>query len=472
MSPVSKSQDLLRRIPAIHRLLEASDFKALLAVHSRARVVEGLRQDLEALRQQAFEGTLAEDDLRPESIHRRVTRHLEERERRYYRRVVNATGVILHTGLGRAPLATPVVESLAEVSSFPQRVEIDLESGERGGRDRGCDLLLRELVGCEEATVVNNNAAATVLILGALARGKKVLLSRGELVEIGGSFRIPDIMEESGAILAEVGTTNRTHEKDYVNAIDEETALILKVHTSNYRVVGFTKEVALERLVAIGREHGIPVVHDLGSGCLVDLAARGRRGEHLVSESIAAGADLVCFSGDKLLGGPQAGLIAGREEAVMRCRRHPLFRAMRPGRLVYTALEETLRLYVRGEDQALEAIPALRRLLTPPEELEPRATDLAGRLGGLPGCAVEVVECNSQTGSGSLPARDIPSFGVRVSPSKIRTSQLAALLRRGEPSILARVQDEALIFDLRTLDDDELPWIVERLGEALAESSP
>jgi len=393
-----------------------------------------------------------------------VERRLEGRARPYYQRVINATGVILHTGLGRAVLAQPVADAVRDLSTRPQRVEIDLESGQRGGRDRGCDLLLRELVGCEAATVVNNNAAATLLILAALARGKKVLLSRGELVEIGGSYRIPEIMKESGAQLLEVGTTNRTHEKDYEQALEEEeVGMILKVHTSNYRVVGFTKEVGIATLAALGQEHGVPVVHDLGSGCLVDLQSHGRPGEDLVRASIEAGVDLVCFSGDKLLGGPQAGILAGRAEAVDRCRRHPLFRAMRPGRMIYTALEATLRLY-QG-DAPVAQIPALRQLTADPENLRRRADRLLEEIGAVEGLKVGVVASSSQAGSGSLPAQDHPSWAVRVVPRKGGVDALTAQLRGGDPAILTRVKDDAILLDLRTLEDDELSLIGERLRE-------
>ena len=328
-------------------------------------------------------------------------------------------------------------------------------------------MLLRELTGCEDATVVNNNAAATLLLLAATARGKGVLLSRGELVEIGGSFRIPEVMRESGALLVEVGTTNRTHLRDYRDAIDEQTGMILKVHTSNYRVQGFTAEVEIEELVALGRERGIPVGHDLGSGCAVDLESRGLSGEPPLRRSVAAGADLICFSGDKLLGGPQAGIILGRGESVERCRRHSLFRAMRPGRLVYTALEATLRLYGAGEEKALERVPVLRQLTAPAASLRPRAGRLSRRLAECPGVDVSVVRCASQAGSGALPARDIESWGVRVAPVSRSARQLAAELRTGDPAILARVHEDALLFDVRTLDDDELELIAGRLRALL-----
>ncbi len=313
--------------------------------------------------------------------------------------------------------------------------------------------------------MVNNNAAATLVILAALARGRGVLLSRGEMVEIGGSYRIPEIMEESGARLVEVGTTNRTHPRDYRRAVAEDTGMILKVHTSNYRVVGFTQEVEIEELVSLGLEHQVPVVHDLGSGCLIDLARHGRPGEQWVRRSLDAGADLVCFSGDKLLGGPQAGIIAGKAEAVERCRRHPLFRSLRPGRLIYTALEATLRLYRDEEEKVIAQIPALRRLTADAKALRRRARRWARRWRNLPGFEVSAVPCSSQAGSGSLPAREIPSAGLRLVPIGEPVAAVAARLRTGDPAILARVQDDAILFDLRTLDEHEMREIEARLAD-------
>jgi L-seryl-tRNA(Ser) seleniumtransferase len=427
-------------------------------------VVEGLREVLDQIRAEMLGG--GEPDVAPAALAIRVERRISERALPSYRRVINATGIVLHTGLGRAPLPEEAVAALAATSPYAQRLEIDLETGERGGRDEGCSSLLAELTGCEAATVVNNNAAATLLILAALARGREVILSRGELVEIGGSFRIPDVLEESGARLVEVGTTNRTHLQDYRKALGPETGMILKVHPSNYRIEGFTAEVEIEELVALGREHGVPVVHDLGSGCMIDLARFGLTGETVLRRSVAAGADVVCCSGDKLLGGPQAGILLGRREAVERCRRHPLFRALRPGRLIYTALEATLRLYRAGDETARARIPALRKLLETGEVLQRRARRLLRALAGLPGLETALVPCHSQAGSGSLPARDLPSWGVCLRPAGRSLEELAAALRTGDPSILPRIQDEALLFDVRTLEDSEIPLVARRLREA------
>jgi L-seryl-tRNA(Ser) seleniumtransferase len=455
----------LRAIPKVDRLLTSAGFAPLLARHPRSAVVEGLREVLDQVRAEVVAG--AEPEVTAAALAGRVERGLAERALPFYRRVINATGVILHTGLGRAVLPQEAVEALAATAPSAQRLEIDLATGERGGRDEGCAALLRELTGCEAATVVNNNAGATLLILAALARGRQVVLSRGEMVEIGGSFRIPDVLEESGARLVEVGTTNRTHLEDYRRALGSDTGLLLKVHPSNYRIEGFTAEVEIEELVTLGREHGVPVVHDLGSGCMIDLARFGLTGETVLRRSVAAGADLVCCSGDKLLGGPQAGILLGRREAVERCRRHPLFRALRPGRLIYTALEATLRLYRSGDDTALENIPVLRKLLEPEEVLRRRARRLLRGLAGLPDLDAALVPCHSQAGSGSLPARDLPSWGVRLRPGSRAIADLAADLRTGEPAILARIQDDALLFDVRTLEEGEVGVVVERVRGAL-----
>ncbi len=458
----------LRALPGVDRLLAAPELAPLLAAHPRSEVTAAVRSALAALREAGRQGGIDPGQLDPSAIRERVEAALAERARPYYRRVINATGVVLHTNLGRAPLAPEAVAALAATAGGAQRLEVELESGERGGRDRGCAELLVELTGAEAATVVNNNAAATLLVLAATARGREVVLSRGEMVEIGGSFRVPEVLAESGALLREVGTTNRTHAADYRGAIGERTGLLLKVHPSNYRVEGFTSEVWIEELVAIGREHGVPVAHDLGSGCLVDLAAHGLPAEPTVRRSVAAGADLVCFSGDKLLGGPQAGILVGRREAVERCRRHPLYRALRPGRLVYAALEATLRLYRGGEEAALAAVPALARLAADRETLDARAARLAAALGGIGGQEVEVVDCTSQAGSGAIPARELPSRGVRVSPAEGSSDDLAAALRRGEPPVIARVRDGAVLLDVRTLADGEVEEVAAAFQRAAA----
>lgn len=466
---MANSNQILRRIPKVDLVLDSAHFEPLLEAFPRRQAVRQLREHLDELRTRALADRLDLQELEEDQIVSAVAARLKAWATPYYRRVINATGVILHTALGRATLPREVSETLGRIASYPQRVEILLESGERGGRDDGCAQLLCDLVGCEAATVVNNNAAATMLVLGALARDREVVLSRGELVEIGGSYRVPEILRESGCTLREVGTTNRTHLKDYRNALGDDTGLLLKVHTSNYRVVGFTEEVSLAELVKLGREHGVPTAYDLGSGCLIDLAAQGYPGEELVQEAVASGADLVSFSGDKLLGGPQAGIIVGREEAVEACRRHPLFRAMRPGRLIYTALEAVLRIYLEGSEEALARIPALQRLTTPSETLQARAEELARRLEPIPSIHPSVSRCYSQAGSGSLPAREYPSWGVQVRTSgSASLDDMAARLRTGVPSVLCLTRDQHLLFDVRTLEEEEVPLLAQRIGELAA----
>ena len=459
---------ILRKLPQVDRLLVDPLFDPLIHAHSRAEVLEQVRLVLDDLRARGAKGLIAEADVETASIERRVRAALTEAAIPYYRPVINATGVVLHTGLGRSPIAPEVADALGERVRHPLRVEIEPETGQRGGRDEGCAALLRELTGAEAATVVNNNAGATLLLLSALAKDRKVLLSRGEMVEIGGSFRVPDIMELGGAKLAGVGTTNRTHPKDYENAVDDDVAMILKVHTSNYRVIGFTEEVEIDTLCEIGRRTERTVVHDLGSGCLIDLAARGRPGESLVAESIAAGCDLVCFSGDKLLGGPQSGIIVGTKEAVDRCRKHPLYRALRPCRLTYVALEATLRIYRAGPEAAIERIPALGRLLATAESLDPRAAALAAALSGIDGLTTTVEPHGALAGSGSLPTREIASRAVRLATDRFTATELAALLRQGARPIFPIVRDDVVRLDVRTIDDEDVATIAEKTREIFA----
>jgi len=473
---------LLRSIPAVDAVLASDALREARDGHSHRVVVRRVREVLDEMRRGIAAGEITDPgELSPDTAARRAAARVAERSRPYYRRVINATGVVLHTNLGRAPLPEAAVAALGEVAGHPQRVELDLASGRRGGRDEGCERLLMDLLDCEAATVVNNNAAATLLVLAALARGREVVVSRGELVEIGGSYRVPEILEESGARLREVGTTNRTHLADYEAALEaaalsevalgEGAGMILKVHTSNYRVVGFTAEVELAELAALGRRHDVPVVHDLGSGCLVDLAGRGLPGEELVADSVASGADVVCFSGDKLLGGPQAGILVGRREAVERCRRHPLFRSLRPGRLVYAALEATLGLYLGEDDAAVAAVPALRQLLAPRRELRGRAEALAEALAPLAGLQVRVVDCESRAGSGSLPTRGYPSAGVELRAGDLSADELAGRLRAGDPPVVTRVRYGAVLLDVRTVEEAEAPLVVAAVACALSAGS-
>jgi len=368
--------------------------------------------------------------------------------------IVNATGVVLHTNLGRAILPEAVIETMAQAARSAVNLEFDLEGGGRGDRDGLIESELCALTSAEAATVVNNNAAAVLLALTAIAEGREVIVSRGELIEIGGSFRLPDVMARSGARLREVGTTNRTHPADYENAIGAETALLLKVHPSNYRVVGFTSEVALEELVKIGRARGIPVMEDLGAGALIDLSAYGIPREPIVAERIAAGADLVSFSGDKLLGGPQAGIIVGKRGLVAKLKANALKRALRCDKITLAALSATLRLYLRSGNLAAE-IPTLRYLSRSAHEMRqmaPRARDiLSDHLSADFRC--EIVESTSQIGSGALPTEELPTIAIRVTHPTISANSIADLFRGARPPIIGRVTDDGFQLDLRTIDD-------------------
>jgi L-seryl-tRNA(Ser) seleniumtransferase len=383
--------------------------------------------------------------------------------------VINATGVVLHTNLGRAPLACEAVAAMDRATGYCN-LEYDLERGTRGHRHDLVEDLLRQVTGAEAGVVVNNNAAAVLLALAALARGREVVVSRGELVEIGGSFRVPEIMAQSGCTLREVGTTNKTHLADYERAIGPETALLMRVHTSNYRILGFTAAVATDELVALGSRHGLPVLEDLGSGCLVDLGPLGLEREPTVQEVVAAGVDLVTFSGDKLLGGPQAGLLVGRREAVAACARHPLMRALRPGKATLAGLEATLALY-RDPGAAPRRVPVLAMLAQDPRELRARAESMAAGLRSAlaEGARIEVKQENSQVGGGSLPLQKLPTWVVVVRREGGGVSRLEAALRRYRPPVIARIQEDALLLDPRTLRPGEEETVVAALTSAFSQ---
>ena len=376
--------------------------------------------------------------------------------------------MVIHTNLGRSPLAESALAQIREVGAHYSTLEYDLAQGERGSRHDHLEGLLQEITGAEAALVVNNNAAAVMLALRALAQGKEVIISRGQLVEIGGSFRLPAIMAESGAFMREVGTTNKTHLKDYEQAITLETAMLLKVHPSNFRITGFTSEVALPELVALGRRYNLLVVEDLGSGCLVDLSRYGIEREPTVQETLKGGADLVLFSGDKLLGGPQAGVALGSREVVARLRSHPLTRALRPDKLTLAGLEATLRLYL-DEPQAMAAIPTLRMLSRPLTELDRQAKALARSLKRALGPQVQlkVVASIGRVGGGALPQVSLPSRALALYAPPLTAQQLEARLRQAQPPVIARIEQDTLLLDMRTLLPDDLPALKAALQGAL-----
>ncbi|MBI1827124.1 MAG: L-seryl-tRNA(Sec) selenium transferase, partial [Planctomycetes bacterium] len=387
------------------------------------------------------------------------------------RKVINATGIVLHTGLGRAPLCESAIEAIADAASGYSNLEFDLATGERGRRSSHVRDLLISLTGAEAATVVNNNAAATLLILQTLAAGREVLVSRGQLIEIGGSFRLPDIMRAGSVTLREVGTTNRTRISDYEKAANDQTAMLMRVHTSNYRIVGFTEEVAIAELAALAHRLGLIALDDLGSGALFDPASFGLPDEPDVRTSIAAGADLVCFSGDKLLGGPQCGIILGKKSLIGRIESNPLMRTYRVGKLTLLALEATLRHYADIDD-AMANVPALSMLQAPTEELAARADHVLQRLSKeLPGEQFFIGSDVSYAGGGAMPAAEVPTVIVRWHPSFASTAQTIAALRAGEPPVVARIREDAVCFDLRTVCGHDLGLLVDAIIHTASDHS-
>ena len=476
VQPISdQRQHLLRRLPGIDLLLEAARSDPFFADTPPALVTRIARQTVADLRSAVLSDRLADPDtaLAPETVMALVRAAVENALRHRLRRTINATGVVVHTNLGRSLLAEAAVDHMGEVARHYSNLEYDLDQGRRGSRYTAVHDLLCEITGAEAAMVVNNNAAAVLLCLETLAAGREAVVSRGELVEIGGAFRIPDVMAKSGAVLREVGTTNRTHRRDYVQAIGPNTGLLLKVHTSNYALVGFTAEVPLAELASLGREHGIPVMNDLGSGNFIDLTAYGLPGEPTVQAAVATGVDLVTFSGDKLLGGPQAGIILGRADHIERIRKNPINRALRIDKLTLAALEGTLRLY-RDPETARCQIPTLRMLTEAPQVLERRAAALAEKLAALQSgrLHVTVLDGASKAGGGALPLRDLPSRLVAVGIDGLSADALERALRAADPPIIGRIENDRFLVDVRTVADDETDLIAAALATQLERRKP
>jgi L-seryl-tRNA(Ser) seleniumtransferase len=447
------------RLPSVDAVLRAEAARAAIERFGRSATTEAIRDRLDEVRaawQRGEAGVVSAEMVAVEARHR-----LELAASPSQRRVFNLTGTVLHTNLGRALLAEAALAAVQMAMSAPTTLEFDLDRGERGERDDHVRGLLRRLTGAEDACLVNNNAAAVLLVLNTLAKGRDVVVSRGELIEIGGAFRMPDIMARAGCRLAEVGTTNRTHLHDYAAAISPRAALLLKVHTSNYAIVGFTASVPTRQLAALAREHGLPLAEDLGSGTLIDLARFGLAHEPTVAEAIEAGADLVTFSGDKILGGPQAGLIVGRADLIRKLNRNPLKRALRLDKLRLAALEATLKLYL-DPDSLPDRLPTLRLFLRTADDLTALAEQAEAGLAGVLGDRFEVatVPCSSQIGSGALPLASLPSRGVALKPRAKRgqgraLSALAAALRRLPIPVIGRIEGGRLLLDVRCLDDLE-----------------
>ena len=461
--------DLLRQIPSVDELLAQPRLAALAERVNRELLVEITRTVLADLRGRiAGEGTAATIALDSLALEERITSMVEQVLASSLQPVINATGVILHTNLGRAPLSGAAVEEICRSATSYSNLEYDLEAGARGKRDVHVAELLGRLTGAEAAIVVNNCAAAVLLVLAALAKGGEAIVSRGELIEIGDGFRIPEIMAQSGAVLREVGTTNRTRIVDYENAVNENTKLLLRVHPSNFTITGFAEKPSLQELVLLGQRANLPLIEDLGSGCLVDLSDAGIV-EPTVRQSVDAGVSIVMFSGDKLLGGPQAGIIAGKKELVARVRRHPLFRALRVDKLTTAALAATFGAYLRG---AVDEIPALRMIRMGVQEIKRRAENFLRELTPelpLGEVDLEITDGSSLAGGGSTPTQELPTRLIRIASARYSAAQLEQRLRRGPAgiSVIARVEDDRLVLDLRTVFPEQESALLKTLSAAL-----
>nr|WP_279343277.1 L-seryl-tRNA(Sec) selenium transferase [Fundidesulfovibrio terrae] len=461
---------MFRLLPSMDRVLAVLEGDKALAAAPRPLVREAAQAFLDGLREEIKSGLVTgEAELAFDALSPRIACFARAYARPRLRRVLNATGVVVHTNLGRSVLPESAVAAVVDACRHYSNLEFDLATGQRGSRHSHIEAVLCALTGAEAAMAVNNNAAAVLLTLETLCKGREVVVSRGQLVEIGGSFRVPEVMAKSGAILKEVGATNRTHLRDYEAAIGPDTAALMRVHTSNFRMIGFTKEVPLDELVALGRERGLPVIEDLGSGTLFDFAQAGLPGEPTVREVVAAGADVVTFSGDKVLGGPQAGIIVGKREYVDAIRKNQLARALRLDKMTLAALEAVLRLYLDPE-AARREIPTLAMICAAPEELSRKARSLASAVrkavGGM--YDVRVRPGSSRVGGGAFPERDLPTSLVCLYPkdSSLTVDELRARLLDTDPPLVGRVEDDAFCLDPRTLAKDEFPLAARALSQA------
>jgi L-seryl-tRNA(Ser) seleniumtransferase len=465
-----KQQALLRMLPGIDIILELSKKEHAFENVPRSVIIKSVRKVIESLRAGIISGKpdAAENGLSESAVLEKTKDMAAKMTALNLKHVINATGVVVHTNLGRSLLAKEAAQNLFEIATGYSNLEFDLERGERGSRYSNVEDILCEISGAEAAMAVNNNAGAVLLCLDTIARHRKVIVSRGELVEIGGSFRIPDVMAKSGAVLKEVGTTNRTHLKDYMAAIDNDTGLLLKVHTSNYSVIGYTACVTLKELVELGSRYRIPVMEDLGSGTFIDFSKYGLAKEPTVQESVSTGADVVTFSGDKLLGGPQAGLIVGKKDILDSIKKNPMTRALRIDKLTLAALESTLRLY-RDPEKAVKLIPTLSMLTAPFEKIKKRAGRLFKLLSKIDSSALSIstVDRSSKAGGGSLPLLDLPSRCIAVKVEGISANSLERKMRGNRPPVIGRIEEDCFIMDLRTVCDGELTDIKNALNNIL-----
>jgi L-seryl-tRNA(Ser) seleniumtransferase len=457
---------LLSNLPSVNEILKGPDCRKWLSQFQRKIVLQAVREVIACRRREILAGKAT--DLSPEALSGEIKDKMLRLSSYSLRPLINATGIVIHTNLGRAILSEKILHNVMAVCRGYSNLEYDLPAGKRGKRHTHTKRLLADITGAEDALIVNNNAAAVLLCLNTVAKGREVIVSRSELVEIGGSFRVPDVMAASGAILREVGTTNKTHLYDYTNAINENTALILKVHQSNYRIIGFADGVGTEDLVSLGKKHDLPVMYDLGSGCLIDLKPYGIHDEPVVSDIVGSDVDIVSFSGDKLLGGPQGGIILGKKRYMEEIQKNPLARAVRIDKLGIAAFEATLMEYLDPE-RAIEAIPVLSMLLQSTDDIKARAKKIAAGLRKTAGDAnISVVRDSSKAGGGSLPEVDFPTYAVRIRPVGVSVNQLESRLRSGSPPVVARIKEEALMLDARTIRKEEIDDLIRVVASSLS----
>ena len=455
---MQKKQEMLSNIPSVDEFLKSSHGLKWLESYPRKSVLKAVRMVLDTKRKEILSGLTP--DVSMDILSNDIEKAIRQFSSYRLKPVINATGVVIHTNLGRSILSDKSIEHVVATARSYSNLEYEIAAGKRGKRYSNIKGIIKELTGAEDAVVVNNNAAAVLICLDTFAKGMEVIVSRGELVEIGGSFRIPEVMKASGAILREVGTTNKTHLHDYENALCGSTALLLKVHQSNYRVIGFTEEVAIEKLVTIGKKYRIPVAADLGSGCMIDLRKFGVQGEPTVQDVVKTGADIVTFSGDKLLGGPQAGIIIGKEKFIQKIQKNPLLRALRIDKMTLASLEATFMQYL-DEEKALREIPTLRMMTEPVEVIKKRAKRIFRALKDISTKAdISVVPDESQAGGGSLPGINFPTFAASIKPNNISVNELENRLRLGEPAVIARIKEKALLIDARTVQEREIKGLV------------
>lgn len=464
-------QKLLSSIPAVNDFLASEWAEKIIEEYSRNRFLKTLRNELNQIRSEILTEGVAnfdQENLKINEILRAVSKKLAAQEGEGIKKVINAGGIIVHTNLGRSLLSENALKKAYEIAGEYSSLEFDLESGKRGYRYNRIKKLLHDLTGAESAVVVNNNAAAVMIVLKALAESKEVIIARGEMVEIGGSFRVPEVMESSGAILREVGSTNKVYLKDYLNAVNEETGALLKVHTSNYRIQGFTHFVKAEEMVEAAHQQGIPVIEDLGSGILFDLSKYGLAYEPTVKEGIAAGIDILTFSGDKLLGGPQAGIIVGKEKYISQIESHPLMRALRVDKMTLASLEETLKLYYNFEE-AVEKIPTLNLITEKAEKVKIRAEKVMNSIKTPPAVEIEIIKSEAKVGGGAYPLSSFDSYALAVDTAEKSTEEFVYKLRQLKTPVIARIQDGKAVFDLKTVADRHLEKLAASITKVLAE---